>query len=163
MNWEVLGAIGEVLGAAAVFVSLLYLGMQIKATRETSQKAVLQGVYGKFNDVRQWLIESPELAGLFLNGLEHPENLSREDLFRFLLLCESLFLSGEEQWLLLDKKVDDERMNNTMGYLATFVDTPGGKIFWSHQQSRNLTQGFRKSVEEHDYDRVERFDLSVRS
>ena len=163
MNWEALGAIGEILGAAAVVVSLLYLGIQIRATRETSKKAVLQGSYSKFNDFRQSLFESPELAGLFLNGLEHPEELSREDLFRFMAACESLFLSGEELWLLFDKKVDDERMNNTMGALAAFIDTPGGRAFWSHPQSRNLTQRFRRFVEEHDYDRVERFDLSVRS
>ncbi|NIM69993.1 MAG: hypothetical protein GTN86_04680, partial [Xanthomonadales bacterium] len=144
MNWEALGAIGELLGAAGVVISLAYLGVQIRATRETNKKAVLQVPYGKYNDIRQSVIERPELAELFLNGLDHPEALGRNELFRFMAICETLFLNGEELWLLFDKKVEEERISNTMGYLAYFIETPGGKAFWNHPQSQNLTPGFRK-------------------
>ena len=30
MNWDAIGAIGEILGAIAVFMSLIYLGRQIR-------------------------------------------------------------------------------------------------------------------------------------
>lgn len=30
MNWEAIGAVGEGLGAAAVFVTLVYLALQIR-------------------------------------------------------------------------------------------------------------------------------------
>ena len=36
MNWDAVGAIGEVIGAVAVVVSLLYLAGQVKHMRETS-------------------------------------------------------------------------------------------------------------------------------
>ncbi|NIW71825.1 hypothetical protein GWN15_23610 [candidate division KSB1 bacterium] len=160
MSWEALGAIGELLGAAAVVVSLAYLGVQVKATRETNKQAVLQGLYGKYNDIRQSIIESPELAELFLKGLDHPEELSKSDLFRFMAICETLFMNGEELWLLFDRKVDEERPDNTMGFLAYFIETPGGKAFWNHPQSQNLTQGFRKFVEQHNYGGIERYNLS---
>jgi hypothetical protein len=41
MNWEAVGAIGEVLGAAAVVLSLAYLGTQIFAQRIGIIKRVL--------------------------------------------------------------------------------------------------------------------------
>ena len=35
MNWEAVGAIGELLGAAAVVITLVYLGLQVRLTRRT--------------------------------------------------------------------------------------------------------------------------------
>ncbi len=31
MNWDAIGALGEILGASAVFASLIYLAIQIRA------------------------------------------------------------------------------------------------------------------------------------
>jgi hypothetical protein len=43
MNWEALGAIGETLGAAAVFVTLAYLAVQVRHARRETQRALSQG------------------------------------------------------------------------------------------------------------------------
>jgi hypothetical protein len=37
LNWEAIGALGEVVGAAAVFISLLYLGTQIQSSKRSDQ------------------------------------------------------------------------------------------------------------------------------
>jgi hypothetical protein len=42
MNWEAIGAAGEVLGAVAVFVTLAYLANQIRHAREESRRALSQ-------------------------------------------------------------------------------------------------------------------------
>ena len=34
MNWDAIGAVGEIVGAFAVVVSLIYLALQIRQTRE---------------------------------------------------------------------------------------------------------------------------------
>jgi len=41
LNWEAIGAVGEILGAIAVFVSLLYLALQLRhrnKLQETSEQ-----------------------------------------------------------------------------------------------------------------------------
>jgi len=43
MNWEALGAIGETLGAVAVFVTLVYLAVQVRHARREGQRALSQG------------------------------------------------------------------------------------------------------------------------
>ena len=43
MNWEAIGAIGQVLGSVAVFVTLGYLAVQVKHARQTGQRALSQG------------------------------------------------------------------------------------------------------------------------
>ena len=42
MNWDALGALGEVMGAIAVFITLIYLATQIKHARAETHRAVSQ-------------------------------------------------------------------------------------------------------------------------
>jgi hypothetical protein len=41
MNWDAIGAVGEILGAIAVFVSLLYLAIQIRSTTNQSKSLMI--------------------------------------------------------------------------------------------------------------------------
>ena len=160
MNWDAIGAVGELIGAIAVLITLVYLAVQIKAMRDMNKKMAIDGTYSKFNEVRQSIFENPELASLFLNGLENPDDLNGRDLFRFMAICETLFMNGEQFWLMMDRRLDNERIRNTMKYYAVFRETPGGKAFWKHPQSMNLTQEFRMMIEEQDHEGIGRFDLS---
>jgi len=48
MNWEAIGALGEVLGALAVFATLIYLALQVKHSRrllEENQRISLSQAY----------------------------------------------------------------------------------------------------------------------
>ena len=38
MNWEAIGAIGEIVGAAAVVFSLTYLALQLRANTRTMRR-----------------------------------------------------------------------------------------------------------------------------
>ena len=52
MNWEAIDAIGEIMGAIAVFLSLIYLGVQIKTNTKHMAAASKQSVANEFRD---WL------------------------------------------------------------------------------------------------------------
>ena len=43
MNWDEVGAIGQVLGSVAVFVTLGYLAIQVKHSRQDARRALSQG------------------------------------------------------------------------------------------------------------------------
>lgn len=42
MNWEALGALGEIAGAMAVIVTLVYLSVQIRQNTKASRVAAVQ-------------------------------------------------------------------------------------------------------------------------
>jgi hypothetical protein len=146
MNWEAV-------------ISLVYLGVQVKAARDTSKKLALQSSYQNFGKIRQSLFESAELSRIFLSGLESPNELTQSESFRFMAMSETMFLNGEEYWLLSDRRMDDERSRNALKYLAYYKSTPGGQSFWNHPQSQNLSQEFRQLIDEQNIEGVERFDL----
>ena len=105
MNWDAIGAVGELIGAIAVLITLVYLAIQIKAMRDMNRKIAIDGTYTKFNDMRQSLFQNPEVASLILNGLNNPNDLNSRDQFRFMLLCETLFMNGEQFWLMMDSEI----------------------------------------------------------
>ena len=43
MNWDAIGAVGEVLGSLAVFITLGYLAVQIRHARSEARRALSQG------------------------------------------------------------------------------------------------------------------------
>ncbi len=53
MNWEAIGAIGELMGAAVVVATLLYLVKQIKQNTESTEAVGLQT--WQANSTAHWL------------------------------------------------------------------------------------------------------------
>jgi hypothetical protein len=43
MNWDAIGAIGQVLGSVAVFITLGYLAVQVRHQRQENRRALSQG------------------------------------------------------------------------------------------------------------------------
>ena len=50
MNWEAIGALGEILGAAAVVVSLVYLAAQIRVQNREARLAAMHEVWQSFRE-----------------------------------------------------------------------------------------------------------------
>ena len=50
MNWEAIGAIGEIIGAAAVVVSLIYLATQIRTQNNEARLAATHEILVGFRE-----------------------------------------------------------------------------------------------------------------
>ncbi len=90
MNWEAVGAIGEIVGALAVFLTLAYLAVQIRQNTNAVRATALDSSVNSVLVVREKLFEDPELMGLYLKGLENPEGLNEIDKARFMLLMQNI-------------------------------------------------------------------------
>jgi len=49
VDWNAVGAVGEILGAVAVFLTLLYLATQIKQTNKMARFETTREIMGQFN------------------------------------------------------------------------------------------------------------------
>lgn len=98
MNWEALGAISEAAGAIAVFISFLYVAVQIRQnTRqiarsvEANQLAAFERNVESGNHIRELLILHPDLAQLLLSGFRSFRELKGQEKFRFGMLLRNIF------------------------------------------------------------------------
>lgn len=89
MNWEAIGAIGEVLGAVAVVVTLIYLAKQMKInTTAIGQMATHSTLMGRA-DSQRFLASDPEISRLWWTGHYSPDDLSEEEWRRFFFIQAS--------------------------------------------------------------------------
>jgi len=83
VNWDAIGAIAELVGAAGVVASLLYLAAQVHTSnRASAVHAKLEStrLLSEFNDL--W-IQHPELNVLVLRGRTSLDSLSRDEYLQF--------------------------------------------------------------------------------
>ena len=77
MNWEAIGAVGEVIGAAGVIFSLVYLATQIRASSKQANADAIYDLQKGQADVMATFSGNPELleaeSRLALSLVEQPE------------------------------------------------------------------------------------------
>jgi len=73
MNWDAVGAVGEIVGALAVFLTLAYLAIQIRQNTRAVQSSAIDSSINRISAMRQSLSENTELATLYLKGGKDPE------------------------------------------------------------------------------------------
>ena len=75
MNWDAIGAIGEILGALAVVGTLLYLALQMKQVRKGMHLQSYRDVNELLNDLHNATMTSPDLAKVLVKAGIETESL----------------------------------------------------------------------------------------
>jgi hypothetical protein len=83
MNWEAVGAVGEILGAAGVIATLGYLALQIRQNTRQTQALAANASAIALQGARKSVYESAEVTEFWLKGMSHPDELSEHDYYRF--------------------------------------------------------------------------------
>ena len=147
MNWEAIGAVGEVLGAIGVIVTLGYLAVQIRQnTRqiEFSSKATVasatQEFFSRLDSFQNLLIESDRAARSWASGMtgevDRAELASFEVLaIRFYRLWETFFLQHQEGL------IADDLFESVARRFDRFSVSPGLTAIWK-AQSEDFTPAF---------------------
>lgn len=100
MNWEAIGAIGEIVSAIAVFVSLIYLAVQIRQnTRQivnsidATRLAAFERNIESGNRAREFFLTHPDLAELYRTGCTNYASLNKSEKLNFGLMVRNVFAS----------------------------------------------------------------------
>jgi hypothetical protein len=132
MNWEAIGAIGEILGAVAVVITLIYLTAQLKQNsqqiRINSSQTAMSDYSGRIIDV----LSDPESLVLFRKGLSSWASLSADEQARFHAIMLGFHTSFTQNRALLEEGVISEALFR--GWAEDWVSIlkcPGATEWWS--------------------------------
>ena len=130
MSWEAIGAIGSLLGAISVLLTLLYLAKQIKENSKLLTTSVYQTAVDGYNEMASMFLENPELARNLL--MDKPAQLSEVDAYKLNLILRVYLNQGlklfklheagifpEEDWLLRAAEV--KQVINQTDFSREFV------------------------------------------
>ena len=147
MNWEAAGAIGEIIGALAVFLTLIYLALQIRQNTKAVQAAAVDASISKVTSVRQSMYESAEIAGIYIAGIANPDDLDELSRTRFRLLMHNVLLSISN----IHSQTNFAGLSSSMWesqlvLLRRIITSPGGQWFWKEYQLE-FDETFRGQIE----------------
>ena len=130
MNWDALGAIGDLLGGLVVIVSVVYLAPQIhQSNRHAEASTELSWIHGLNEIWDRWTDEST--MATIRKGLIGFDGLSKNEQARFQTQVGALVnhcLAAEQLWR--RQLIAAETRNAAVGILARILCTPGGRRYW---------------------------------
>jgi hypothetical protein len=131
VNWEAISAIGQIVGAIAVVISLIYLGSEVRSNARATRRAAVRSMWDAFNRCIQQLTEHPHLSEVYYRGIHDFEALEGADLVRFSAVMNQLFRVYEEMYYhQLDGHMDSRAWNGVEAACATSMAIlefrPGG-------------------------------------
>lgn len=91
MNWDAAGALGEIIGATAVVVTVIYLAIQIRTTRVDSASAATYSVIEGFSRWRSTILENTDVAEA-LTKANRQETLTERELLQVRMVFDELLV-----------------------------------------------------------------------
>jgi len=131
MSWDAVGAIGEVVGAIAVVITLIYLAVQIKQNRQDVQTSNFHRVADSFNELNRQIAGDAELARILNEGFANYNELSDVEKTQFgmiFLTCARVYDSLYHQ--IRRGTGDKELWESELGTLRWFCSMPGYRNWW---------------------------------
>lgn len=130
MSWEAAGAIGEIIGAAAVVVSLIYLASQIRTQNREARAASVHQVMHEYAEAISRLHE-PEMADIWIRAHEDFDSLSPSQRLRFVIYLMVAIRSFEDayfQWR--EGRLEDDVWRSLLAPLRDVKSTEAFARFW---------------------------------
>jgi hypothetical protein len=83
MNWDAFGAIAEMVGAAAVVATLLYLAVQLRAANRQTELESFRHTWDGLNQFCDLLSSSKDMASIVNRGRESLSSLDADETLMF--------------------------------------------------------------------------------
>jgi len=117
MNWDAISAIGEVVGAVAVIVTLLFVARDIRQNSKSLSMSALRDTTAQWNQWSDMIASSGDLAKIVAKGNKAYADLSESEKLRYGAYIQSFFDNAESfRALVLDYKAERD-----LGVLTSIV------------------------------------------
>ena len=126
MNWDAIGAIGEIVGAVAVVASLAYLAVQIRVQNAESRAAAMHNIAVGFRDSISTFAD-PQMAILMSRANSEDNDLSEPELIQLYVGVTKIFRVWEEAYFLHQRGHLEEDIWESM--MRQYAMTMGTKSF----------------------------------
>ncbi len=148
MDWNMIGAFGEVGGAAAVVVTLFYLARQIRDSARQDRRAQYTQLNRDFLQISNAVAHDESFADVFYRGALDPSSLSPSELARFNSSVVMMFRALEAMFHFHGEGgIDDWGADSTRATMTDFMGFPGFQQYWADRRHWYSSE-FQKEVDQ---------------
>ncbi len=135
MNWEAIGAAGEILAAIAVVVTLIYLAKQIRQNSQAVQISALRDTTEHWHRWSEVLATSPELAVIVARGNKSYRQLPESEAMRYGAYVQMFFDSAESYRSLVLEHAVQKNLHVLESIVARRFRETGFQEWWSDNRA----------------------------
>ncbi len=154
MNWEAIGAIGELVGGLAVVLTLVYIAFQVRQSSkqidQNTRALEASTYYAAGEGFNKWwalVIQDEAVASLWQRGVAG-EALDSTDKLRFNLMAMMLFTTLENSFHQLQLgSMGRNTLELAKPQWKRFLISPGGSTWWKRQGRGTFTPEFVEAIE----------------
>jgi hypothetical protein len=146
VNWEAISAIGQIVGAFAVVISLIYLAVEVRSSVRATREASMRWVWDSYTRWIHQVSGHPDLRELYYRGIHDFESLKGADLVGFSAVMVEAFRHYEGLYYLQSARHLDPRL--WRGWEAGMRDINGypGVQAWWRSRSHWFSEEFGKHI-----------------
>ncbi len=128
MNWDMLSAIGEILGSIAVFVTLIYLTIQTRQSTAAIRANTRQEMLAADQQYIMSFVHDPKLE-----TIRYKPGLTDDEKVRLGFLLITFIRMRENNWLQYQNGVLDEQTWNTYrNAIRALMGNPRARTWWQN-------------------------------
>jgi hypothetical protein len=150
MNWDAIVAISQLVAAAGVILSLVFVGLQIKQNTRALQRTEHNSTMEQWTVIRQAIAQNRDIAELMTAGLQGERALDAADQLRLEQMLAEHIWAAFHIWDRTQRGIFPKgTFEVTCVFLATMLRTPGGRTWWgsAKQTGYGFPPGFVSAVD----------------
>ena len=137
MNWEAIGALGEIVGALGVILTLAYLAVQVRQNTEEMRSGQTQDLIEANSEANYFMASDEKLAELMQIGMVEPSELSATDQFRFNVFWFAAYNRFDFAYHQFIRGRLDPELWEKMDYeIPLYLNLPGSRAWWERDKPR---------------------------
>ncbi len=138
-----LGSVGEFIGAILLFISLIYLGIQIRQGNKAERLNATVAFEDQYRQNLQLWASSDEISHVMAKGLADMSSLTNSEIHLFGPRMYSLYRHAETAFQQHKKRLlDDDVLSRTMRVISLYHDEPGAQVWYAGHGQYMLTKEF---------------------
>ena len=146
MNWEAIGAIGEIVGAIAVVVSLVYLALQIRTQNKQAKLTAIHEM-SREHRIASEMMATGSLSNIFVRANKDYHSITEAEAVQLVVFVTGLFRAWESAFL---ENREGNLDTNVWAALSRDYIQPMGSAAFRHiwkLRKQNYDPDFQKYVD----------------
>jgi len=133
---ETIATYTDIVAALAVVVSLIFVGLQMRANTRATRAASASATSNATGEWYWSVGTSAEASMLLWTFITSPEKLSEAERFQGIFLLHGVVLTFQNSFFLSKQgSLDESIRGSIMAAIIAVKDTPGWRIFWQQRRA----------------------------
>jgi hypothetical protein len=130
MNWEAISAVGEIVGALAVVVTLLFVARELRNSHKALSVSALRDTTAQWNQWSEMMATSSDLADIVARGNRAYESLNEAETLRYGAYVQTLFDNVESYRSMVVHHKLEKDLDIVVSIIRRRIEVPGIKAWW---------------------------------